>query len=456
MSGSSSGLVGGRLGTRHALACIASALLLAGCGGSADPSAADTEQAQGAKSNRPKSPTPVGGTYVRPAGAAPLLGMNIGAKNYDDAGYQAQLARLDVVILGFYRGWHGDVDGSLIRAAVRSMKTLNPALRVGQYTIMSEAPDATSGADADKTAKLDAMNWWLRDALSGAKTQWTSAWGTYEIDHTAWAPADGAGERWPQWLARRDAQLFFDRVPEFDLWYFDNVMRYSRVSAANWKYDGTNWSSQDAGVAAAYRAGHAAEWQAAAALAPTRLQMGNTDSDLSQPEYTGRLGAAFLEALMGKSYSIEGWGGWGAMMKLYFATTAHLKSPALVGFNVQGSPLDWRFFRYAFASCLLGSGYFSFTDPTVGYSSVPWFDEYEVSFGAPLEAPTLTAWSNGVYRRTFQNAMVLVNPQADARTVTIEPGWRRLLAKQDPITNNGQPVGTLTLGSKDGIVLVRR
>jgi hypothetical protein len=34
-----------------------------------------------------------------------LMGMNIGAKNYDDASYQKELSRLDVVILGFYKGW---------------------------------------------------------------------------------------------------------------------------------------------------------------------------------------------------------------------------------------------------------------------------------------------------------------------------------------------------------------
>jgi hypothetical protein len=51
--------------------------------------------------------------------------------------------------------------------------------------------------------------------------------------------------------------------------------------------------------------------------------------------------------------------------------------------------------------------------------------------------------------------MVLVNPQSTARTVQLEPGWRRLLARQDPTTNNGQPVSELTLQPGDGIVLVR-
>ena len=52
--------------------------------------------------------------------------------------------------------------------------------------------------------------------------------------------------------------------------------------------------------------------------------------------------------------------------------------------------------------------------------------------------------------------MVLVNPNADARSVQIEPGWRRLLARQDPVANDGTPVDQLTLGPKEGLVLVRQ
>ncbi len=121
-----------------------------------------------------------------------------------------------------------------------------------------------------------------------------------------------------------------------------------------------------------------------------------------------------------------------------------------------GEVNDYRFFRYAFASCRLGDAHFNFTDNAAGYTSVPWFDEYEVSFGAPLDPPTLQPWSNGVHRRRYQNAMVLVNPNADARTVTLEPGWRRVLARQDPVANDGTPVGQLTLGPREGLVLVRQ
>src|SRR5690242_924834 len=64
-----------------------------------------------------------------------LMGMNIGTKNYDDPEYQKDLARMDVVILGFYRGWQpaGYAPSATLamRKAVRALKALNPRILVG-------------------------------------------------------------------------------------------------------------------------------------------------------------------------------------------------------------------------------------------------------------------------------------------------------------------------------------
>ena len=396
----------------------------------------------------------IGGTGKRPAGAAPLLGMNIGAKNYDDPVYQERLSRLDIAILGFYPGWRGDKDGSLIRRAVQQIKAFRPAVRIGQYTILNESQDDPAKTTrTDKIAKLDQMNWWLRKA-GGGKVQWTPEYNAFETNFAEWAPKDANGDRYSQWLAKADYALQFKPIPEIDIWYHDNVMRNSRAPASNWRYDGVDVSGTDATIAAAFRKGQVAHWAAGTALNPMLMHMGNTDGDMSQPEYRGQLQASFYEGIMGKSYSLINQG-WTVMMQRYFANVANLKSPKIFAFNVHGSPTNYQFFRFAFASCRLGDGHFAFTSDAVEYSSVEWFDEYELAFGAPLDAPSYAAWSNGVSRRRFEHAMVLVNPQSDARTVTIEAGWRRFQGRQATSVNNGTRVTTITIPAKDGIVLVR-
>jgi hypothetical protein len=143
------------------------------------------------------------------------------------------------------------------------------------------------------------------------------------------------------------------------------------------------------------------------------------------------------------------------MMERYNGIAEH-QPPRIVGFNIQGSPTDYRFFRYGYASCLLDDGYFSFTDKPREYSSVPWFDEYDHKLGIALSRPPAAAWSQGVWRRDFQNGVVLVNPTTSAKTVELEPGLRRFAGNQDPVVNDGSAVGRLTLGPKDGIVLLRQ
>src|SRR5689334_21534547 len=72
--------------------------------------------------------TPIG-TKTTAATFPRLMGMNIGAKNYQSAAYQAAMARLDVVILGFYRGWQNGYAASstqAMRKAVQAIKAINP------------------------------------------------------------------------------------------------------------------------------------------------------------------------------------------------------------------------------------------------------------------------------------------------------------------------------------------
>jgi hypothetical protein len=393
--------------------------------------------------------TAAGGSQAAPGSAAAagtasfprLMGMNIGAKNYDDATYQKELARLNVIILGFHKGWnpgsYGANSAAAMRKAVQAIKSHNP----------------NDPATLDLRDKLYASHWWLLNA-AGRKVQWTSQYSTWEINFTDWTRPDADGRRWPDWLAERYYTVYFRDIPEFDIVFLDGVNTPLRVTA-DWDLDKVDDNRNSPIILAAHYAGHLAHWNRLRELAPNALLVGNADNDLANAQWRNQLNGGFLEGMMGERWSIERWAGWGAMMKRYRAVLQNTRQPKIVGFNVVGAVDDYRFFRYAYTSCLLDDGYFSFTDKSRGYSSVAWFDEYDYKLGNALSAPPNAAWDDGIWRRDFQNGVVLVNPTIETRTVNVEPGLRRLAGKQDPVANNGSAVGRLTLQPKDGIVLRR-
>jgi hypothetical protein len=384
-----------------------------------------------------------------------LMGMNIGKKHYSDPAYQRQLARLDLVILGFYRGWGQGGDGSqAMRESVRALKRLNPHLLVGQYTLLNEAnDDPDNTADGDKQTTLREHGWWLETA-EGRRVRWTGKYRAWDINITDWTRPDEHGERYPEWLARRDYRVFFQPVPEFDIWYFDNVMSHQRIASADWKREGRDQPGTDAAVRRAFREAQARHWRQARRLAPRLIFMGNADNDLAWPEYKGRLQAVFLEGLIGYEWALYEKEGWGAMMRRYHDVFGNLAAPRIVGFNVAGRADDYRLLRFALSSCLMNDGYFSYTDSADIYNSVPWFDEYGIRLGQPLDPPQRSAWKDGVFRRRFENGMVLVNPGPRERRVTIGEGYARFHGKQAPRVNDGRYVKRLVLAPRDGVLLV--
>ena len=152
---------------------------------------------------------------------------------------------------------------------------------------------------------------------------------------------------------------------------------------------------------------------------------------------------------------MEHWQGWEKMMFRYHSAITHTAQPHIVGFNVWGRDDDYRQMRYGLASCLLDDGYFSYTDPKMGYSSVPWFDEFSLDLGSPVDSSQTEPWQQGVFRRVFQKGMVLVNPGFFSKTIRIEQGYRHFEGTQAREVNNGKPVADITIPPKDGIILIR-
>jgi len=99
--------------------------------------------------------------------------------------------------------------------------------------------------------------------------------------------------------------------------------------------NGANQRSTDADVAAAFRAGHAAEWAEARKLEPDMLLLGNVDSDLSVRRVQGQLNLALLECLTGQSWSLETWGGWTRMIA-DTRVTVNLVPPQVAVFSACG------------------------------------------------------------------------------------------------------------------------
>lgn len=385
-----------------------------------------------------------------------LLAMSIADDSVKRAEVRQKLAKFNVLILGFVPGWNPANVSDPYSDVLRKLKSLNPKILVGLYTVLNEAQGDVPryAAARDKAYKIESEKWWLRTA-GGDRRQWTAKYDAYEVNITNWTHPDFNGMRYPEWLAERDYRIFFKTTPEVDIWYFDNVMIRQRIDKADWDLDGKDDDGADPRIQRAFRLGQTAHWTRARQLAPKMLFMGNPDNDLSSPEYKWRLQGAFLEGLMGRSWSIEKRLGWAKMMEHYHAVFANLLEPKMVGFNVHGLADDYRFFRYAYCSALMDDGHFAYTDEKAGYSSVPWFDEYDVKLGRAIDSAQVTHWKAGVFRRRFENGMVLVNPTGQDVRVAVEPGYRRLNGRQAPVVNSGESAGELLIPSRDGIVLVK-
>jgi hypothetical protein len=389
-----------------------------------------------------------------------LGGYLIGSpQNYEDAGYQSQIARLNVAILNVWPGWNGFYTRSSVQQVAQSIKAINPNTLLFLYQDINELQGSPPAAWQTLFGQLNSNHWWLTSSgLSGALV--ASTWGNgFDILNTTTGSAkDASGERYIDWEAKYNAATFGAPNPAIDGFYTDNVFWKPRVDG-DWNLSGAVQSRNDAATQAFFRQGYVAYFNDLKALMPGKYQLGNTSdwgqSNTTITEYVGQLSGGVMEALIGYSYSPETWGGWKEMMAEYRKIMGAMAQPALAIFHQNGSPTDYQSFRYGFASCLMDEAYYYFSANN-SYAGVNWFDEFNHPLGAETSPPSTTAWQNGVYRRDFQNGIALVNPKGNgAQTVTLETTFMRISGSQAPSVNNGQQTSTVTLNDRDGIILLR-
>jgi len=391
-----------------------------------------------------------------PRTGAVLIG---GSQNYWDTTYQSQMATLQVVILNDYPGW-GSGHGTTMEKTVQQLKARNPNLKVFLYV---QAAGQTSPAPSlwpGLNTKLTSTRWWLYQTWSGSTKVASDCGSGSLLNVTPYSVKDSSGLRYNQWIGRYLAAQIGNTAPTADGLFTDCVFWQPR-SSGDWNQDNSTDTASNSAVSSWYRQGYVQYLDAVRAAMPGKMQIANI-ADWGQPtsvltEYQGEFNGGVLEGMIGKSYSAERLsGGWQLMMAQYRKTMAALAAPKYALFLMSGSVTDYQGMRYGLASASMDDGYFAFKDETKGYSTAVYFDEYGAKLGSALSGPSKTAWQSGVYRRDFQNGIILVNPKGNGvRTVTLETSFRKLKGTQAPTVNNGATVRSVTLQDRDGIVLLR-
>jgi hypothetical protein len=389
-------------------------------------------------------------------------GIQIGSPfNYNDPGYQAQIARQAVTVLADYPTLAPG--GMSMQTVATKIKAINPNALLFVYTNANQlrADQALGTASwGNYRATIDKMKWWLYSDKNMTQLV-NSGFGdanNWAINTTLFTPQDSQGNIWMDWMTKFYVNTYAKPAPALDGFFMDNVFWRPYIDG-DWNRDGAVDSQNDPKVQAWFRQGYARYFSDLKTLMPGKYQLGNI-GDWGAPqstltEYQGLVNGGVLEGYIGKSWSVETWGGWAAMFAQYRKVMGAVAAPKLVIFNQWGSKTDYQSMRYGLGTCLLDDGYYSFTDNTQLYYGVVWFDELDQKLGAGMAKPT-AAWQKGVWRRDFDNGIVLVNPKGNGpQTVTLEGPYVKIRGSQDPLTNNGQTVTTVTLKDRDGIILLR-
>jgi hypothetical protein len=389
-----------------------------------------------------------------------VAGINIGSPhNYEDPGYQRSLAKLDLVILNYWPSWNNGRKATF-NQSVEAIKRVNSSTQVYVY-IVNSAQHRTNNTHKEVRDRVESSKAWLYPSGT-AGTPVASEWDPtnfWAINNSVYSPKGADGKTFVEWYAEWVVNNYFKPNPAIDGFFTDTVFTRPEVQG-DWNRDGVPDSKKAPDTGRWYREGYRKHFSLLNAAMPRSKQLGNValwgNSDQVLTEYQGMLHGGVMEGIVGLSWSVETWAGFDATLKWYRRTKSAMRDPNMLIFNQHGSPTDYRAFRYGFGICLLDDAYHSFTDAKAGFTGVVWFDEYDVELGKATSAPPTAAWKQGVYRRDFENGIVLVNPKGN-RAASIDMGseFVRISGKQAPSINSGRNADIVTLQERDGIVLLR-
>jgi hypothetical protein len=464
----------------------------------------------------------------------PRLGMisTGGPQKYGNS-FQTFAAKYNVVIIGgSWEGWQQGVGYSKqsVISSIKYQSYVNTS--VFQYVQLNSLYDssyASYNGFPTWYKQVSARDWWLHPVgTSGTPVADPQSSQRWLVDMGPNVPVDPLTGLGPfAWGAKFVDDLFHlgryagtSAAPSLDGFFLDNVLidpsnGAGNVANGDWL---RNYTTQAHNAATTYNTLIAGEKEFYTYLAsswPGSQQLGNVGATfaLANSNYysgidptlnsqilsatsalSGVIDGGAIEHAIGKSYSIESWGGSVALQQWYRVALNNVGGSKLMILshgNVQANGSDpvtyssgvpatwsppWQGMRYGLAAALMNDGYYSadcgvYDEETT--TNRRWFDEFDNGgrglgyLGYPVASsagnPRTTSWSNGVWMREFQGGVVLWNPKGNgARTVNVSglvspsghTGLKHILGTQDPTINNGYAVTSVTLRDRDGLILL--
>jgi hypothetical protein len=438
-----------------------------------------------------------------------------------------------VVIGGDFEGWEKGAGYSkeTVISGIKGQSTVST--RVFQYVDLNEIFNSTYAADnwfPTWYKQVNTMNWWVHPTTTTgtpiADPQSSQKW---LVDLAPDVPVDPATGLGPYaWGAKYVDDLFHlgrysgtSAAASLDGFFLDNVLidpadGMGNVANGDWTRTGTSQAHNAATTYAAVMAGEKSYYTYLQTAWPGSQQLGNggttfglavpgsysaTDPTLNSQilagtsPLSGVMAGGDFEHAIGKTYSIEYYGGSLNLQKWYQTAISNFGGAKLMLFsqgNVQANGSDpltftaaqtpatyspaWQGARYGITAALMNNGYYfadygAYDAETV--ANRRWFDEYDNAgagvgyLGQPVAGsagnPQTAAWSNGVWMRQFQNGVVLWNPKGNGtQTVNVaalvspagHTGLKHIAGTQDPTVNNGKAATSVTLNDRDGVILL--
>lgn len=365
-----------------------------------------------------------------------------------------QLAKWDLVILGMQVQ---DTNPEIFS----SLRALNPKIKIIAYLSAMEFPEqnyinleSANGPWHKMRAEIN-QGWYLKDGSGNIHSIWP---GNNSFNLTKFCPEIN-GQKVNTWLPQFVKHELIDSG-RWDGVFFDNALE-SIKDTNNGKVDINNDGVVDEKTFAD------SEWQngVTAMLKETRRLLGA--GKIIMVNSSG-YAHDFLNGRLYETWPHSWLGGWAGSMRDYANLEKEIKySPETIVLNPNtnnsGAQNDFQKVRFGLGSALMGGGYFAFDFGTNDHSQLWWYDEYNVNLGAPIGEPknllnTKNArFENGVWRRDFENGIVLVNSTDKPQTINLtDATYEKIKGIQDPLVNSGQIINQVTLAANDGIFLLRQ